>query len=245
MKSTWGLLEQKYPSKEYTLLREVRNAAGFDASRSADGMVVGHWPSRGCEIEGLELKSIRSDWINELKNPAKADAIFKFCDRWWIVAEKENIVKLDEVPTPWGFIECSNDKLKIIKAAPKLEPIPLTHGVVVSMLKRAVSKIDGMISRDSIGEEIKKAIEQGAERASWQYQQTESNYNNLKEALKIFEEKSGVNINQWTAGRVGDAVKIVLSANKRDIKRELESLQITADRISESIRNILKVNNES
>lgn len=240
IKSTWNLLEQRYPSKEYTVLREVRNDAGFNASRSADGIVVGHWPSRGCEIEGLELKANRGDWINELKNPSKAEEIFKFCDRWWIVAEQENVVKLEEVPTPWGFMEISKEKLKIIKQAPKLEPIPLTHGIVVSMLKRAVSKMDGMICRDLISEEIKKAKEDGAERAKWQYLQIEDNYTALKEALKTFEEKSGVNINQWTAGSVGDAVKMVLSSGERNIRRELELLQITADSISDAIKGILK-----
>jgi hypothetical protein len=239
MKSTWDLLEQRYPTKEYTLLREVRNAAGFSASRSADGMVIGHWPSRGCEIEGLELKANRGDWINELRNPAKAEEIFKFCDKWWIVAERENIVKIEEVPTPWGFMECSNEKLKVIKQAPKLEPVSLTRGIVVSMIKRATAKMDGMIDRDSIGEEIKKARDEGTERAKIQYERVIDNYTLLKEALKTFEEKSGVDINQWNAGNIGNAVKIVLFTENRNIKRELENLQIKADSISEAIKGIL------
>lgn len=239
MKFIWDLLELKYPSKEYTLLREVRNAAGFNASRSADGMVIGHWPSRGCEIEGLELKANRGDWINELKNPQKADEIFRFCDRWWIVAERENVVKIEEIPTPWGFMECSNGKLKVIKQAPKLEPVPLTRGIVVSMIKRSVAKTDGMIDRNSISDEIKKAKDEGIEMAKYQFIHIEHAYELLKLSLKKFEEISGVNINTWNGESIGDAVKTVLSMKNHNFQDQLIGLKNTADRIAKSIKEIL------
>ncbi len=148
--NVWKLLENRYPSKEYALLREVRNAAGFNSTNSADGIVVGFWPSRGCEIEGLELKSGRGDWLVELKNPQKAEAFFNYCDRWWIVAERTEIVKLEEVPSPWGFMEVVGDNLKIRKPAPKLEPSGIKKEFVVSMLKRMQEKTECMITRESI-----------------------------------------------------------------------------------------------
>lgn len=38
--SPWPLLEKRFPSKEYALLQEVRDKAGFYASRSADGIAM-------------------------------------------------------------------------------------------------------------------------------------------------------------------------------------------------------------
>ena len=61
----WDLLNMRFPSSAYSVFREVRNRAGYNATRSADGVVVGLWPSRGLEIEGLELKAHRQDWIKE------------------------------------------------------------------------------------------------------------------------------------------------------------------------------------
>ena len=66
------LLERHYArtgnggSGEYAFLRQVRNAAGFDAKRTFDAVVVGLWPSRGHDIHVIEVKVSRSDWQREL-----------------------------------------------------------------------------------------------------------------------------------------------------------------------------------
>lgn len=91
-------LRKKYTLPEFVLMEEVRDAAGYNSRRSADGIAMSMWPSRGLEIHNFEIKASRSDWLRELKDPAKADAIANFCDKWWIVAAP-GVVKEGELPS--------------------------------------------------------------------------------------------------------------------------------------------------
>ena len=82
-------LSNKFPSPQYAFLSQVRNQTGYgnlsDGIRTADAMALGLWPSRGNYLHGFELKVSRSDWLNELKDPAKAEAIAKYCDMFSLV----------------------------------------------------------------------------------------------------------------------------------------------------------------
>ncbi|HYJ21079.1 MAG TPA: hypothetical protein VEW07_03530, partial [Solirubrobacterales bacterium] len=63
----------------------VRSAAGFDARRTIDAVSLNLWPSRGMLLDGYEIKVSRSDWLRELKNPAKAEEFAGLVDRLWLV----------------------------------------------------------------------------------------------------------------------------------------------------------------
>ena len=63
-------LEAKYPPPAWLTLWEVRDATGYGASRSADAIAFGVWPSRGLSIVGFEIKSSRSDWLRERASAA-------------------------------------------------------------------------------------------------------------------------------------------------------------------------------
>ena len=87
------LLAARYASPAWAIFFEVSNATGYKANRHADAVAVGIWPSRGLSILGFEIKASRSDWKHELSNPRKADAIFKYCDHWFLVANP-NVAEL-------------------------------------------------------------------------------------------------------------------------------------------------------
>jgi hypothetical protein len=53
------ILYNKFPHGQYALLDEVRDEAGFGASRAIDVLAIGLWPSRGNEVHGIEVKSGR------------------------------------------------------------------------------------------------------------------------------------------------------------------------------------------
>src|SRR3990167_2764101 len=108
-------LSKKYDHESYAFLPEVRNSTGFSgAVRTADAIVMGLWPSRGIELEGFEIKTSRQDWMNEIKQPDKSDAIAKYCDRWWLVIGDEKIVKDGELPATWGLmVPGKNNTLKV------------------------------------------------------------------------------------------------------------------------------------
>jgi len=92
-------LSYKFSTPAWAFLPQVRNGTGYlrNTTRTADAIAMSLYPSRGLDLHGFEIKVSRTDWLGELKNPEKAEAIAQFCDYWWIVAPKE-IINLDEVP---------------------------------------------------------------------------------------------------------------------------------------------------
>jgi hypothetical protein len=152
----WELLQRKFPAQQYALMAEVRDAAGFSASRSADYMAMNLWPSRGLTVTGIELKSYRGDWLNELKNPKKAEAIFKYCDYFYLLTTDEKIANLSEIPDSWGWMCIKGKTLRTLKQAPKLNPTPLSRDIVATMLKRAIDKTE-YVHINSIEDKIQAA----------------------------------------------------------------------------------------
>lgn len=158
VKNLWSILRAKYPENEYVLMEEVSNAAGFNRSNSADYIAVNLWPSRGLAINGIELKSFRSDWLRELKKPDKAESIFQYCDYFWLLTTDETIAKLEEIPVTWGWMTVKGCKIKVLKDAPKLTPAQLSKGFLISMLRRAADKTS-FVHKDSIEDKIKQHVE--------------------------------------------------------------------------------------
>lgn len=107
-------LSAHFGGKGAMIMSEVRDAAGHEAGRSCDMLIMETWPSRGLIIRGIEIKVSRSDWLHELKQPAKAEAFHRHCDEWWI-AVAPGVLKsrdkhtaeqrLEEVPEGWGVLE--------------------------------------------------------------------------------------------------------------------------------------------
>jgi hypothetical protein len=122
----------------YICAEHVRNAAGFNATRTADMIVQDLWPSTGMEIHGIEVKVSRSDWLCELKAPEKAQAFRRFCHRWWLAVPDAKIVQHD-LPAGWGLLAIRGGKLVAVVTAPKLTPEPMPRSMQVALL-RAVSK---------------------------------------------------------------------------------------------------------
>lgn len=210
--SVWSLLQKRFPENEYALMAEVRDKAGHGASRSADGVAVGLWPSRGLEVIGLEIKSFRGDWLRELKNPAKAENIFQYCDKWYLVTADETVAKLEEIPAAWGWLNCKGSRIMTMKEAPKCNPKALDRHFVSAMLKRACQ---GRVPVDSISERIEAAREAGKEsertRKTYELSQKSQEYDSLLKSVKRFEESSGLSIqSSWGGRKLGEAVKFIL-----------------------------------
>jgi hypothetical protein len=122
---------------QHVMLRGVRNKTGMSggAERYADGLAVSVFPSRGIWFAGIEVKVSRSDWLRELKDAAKSEAIQRFCAYWWI-ATPPGIVKVEELPQTWGLIEVGEGgKCKRVKAAPELQPEPPSVSFVASVMR--------------------------------------------------------------------------------------------------------------
>lgn len=225
--SVWPLLEKRFPAGQYALLAEVSDAAGFSRSRSADGMAMSLWPSRGLGLEGIEIKSFRSDWLRELKMPEKAENIFKYCDQWWLVTTDDTIAKMEEIPATWGWLAVKGKRLITMKEAPKLTPEPLTKHFIAALLKRA-SK--GMIPAASISDKIEEAKQLGEENAktsqTYELKRLREEVADYEKKVAVFEEASGIKFGRWDSEKkIGEAVRFITNGGLPNILRDLKEIQ--------------------
>ena len=135
-KVTAEFLLDKLEEQGVLLLREVRNAGGFAANRSLDGMSFGTWPSKGHHYTGYEVKISRADWKKELEQIEKAEAFRPYCKYFYLVTAK-GIAEEHEIPETWGWLEWDGRRLRTIKKAPANKDIkPIPSGMMAAILKR-------------------------------------------------------------------------------------------------------------
>lgn len=226
-------LRQRFKSPEYAYFSEVGDATGGMVRRHADGVAMSLWPSRGLEIIGIEIKVHRSDWLRELKNPEKAEAIFKFCDRWYLVSDEASARK-EEIPPTWGWLCLKGTKLVEIVKAPKLEPTPLTRSFIAAILRRASES-------SATAEELKAArsagFTEGAEDAKRIGQYERDGYKNQYERLiaevEAFRKASGIELGRYSdVANLGKLVAIAQRLmNDGHRATTFDMLTNTADRV--------------
>ena len=152
------MLFNRFCPPAWALIPQVRSATGYITQvRTADALAMGLWPSRGLELHGFEIKIYRSDWLNELRNPAKAEEIAGYCDFWLLVAPKD-LIKVEELPTPWGLMIPHGKTTKIVKQAEKLKSSPPDKLFLAAILRRAQEVIT---PQAKINESYKKGKEEG------------------------------------------------------------------------------------
>lgn len=119
----------------YVYAAEVRNKAGFSASRSCDFIAMDTWESGPVRLIGHEVKVSRSDWVHELKQPEKAEAFIRHVAEWWLVVPDRRIVRDGELPQGWGLLAPRGDVLTaIVKPARKPQPA-LDPGLAAALLR--------------------------------------------------------------------------------------------------------------
>lgn len=215
-------LRARYPSDGMrtsprgVLLEEVRNATGFDATRSVDAIGFNFWPSDGLSVTGYEIKASRSDWLRELKDPEKAFAFARYCDFWWVVAGSEKVVADGELPPNWGlFILNAKGKLHPVTPAAKLSPEPMSRAMLMSIVRAACSSTWEHLVEAASSERVARA-KQEAESSSRHVRMA---YEDLRKLVAEFEEASGMQIGTHDSrhevrriGAIVRAVRGVLSA---------------------------------
>lgn len=145
-----GLLRRRYAQMNgngprWALIPHVRNGAGWGGEtglgglRTCDALAVALWTSDGLGLHGHEVKCSRADWLRELKDPTKADAWLRYCDRWWLVAAP-GVVRDGELPEGWGLIEPTANGRTLRRRVPASPLIaePWPRGLVVTLLRQAI-----------------------------------------------------------------------------------------------------------
>lgn len=225
-------LRAQYPLPQYAVLYEVASGMGKTFGGYADAMVMGLFPSRGLDIHGFEIKVSRADWLRELKKPDKAERVASYCDYFWLVIQEEGIAKVDEVPSPWGLYALDGKALKVLKRPKKLRAMVPDRAFIGSMLRRANEMAERERSRaeeELNKDEFVKKARKEAEKESKELFETElrmatREHESFKREVQEFEEASGIKINRWNGGRMGEAVKLLMGlTDTRDIS-EIERL---------------------
>lgn len=101
----------------YVLVEGVRNRAGFDATHEFDVVLIDTWPSMGLTINIIEVKISRSDWLRELKKPAKTQGAIDAGDTF-SVAAPPGVVKPEDLRQGWGWYETRIDGVLQTRRAP-------------------------------------------------------------------------------------------------------------------------------
>lgn len=230
-------LRDRFPVAEYALFFEVRNGTGFQrTTRSADALAMSLWPSRGLDLHGFEIKVDRRDWMRELKDPAKAEEIARFCNRWWLVVSDASLVRDGELPPTWGLLAMKDGKLKVVKEAPALTPQPVTPLFLASVLRSAQAIPEQAISQRVESEVMRRVdaeIKFANERAERAEKQAAERVEDLRRKIDAFERVSGLRIDGYHGPKIAEAVKFVreggLAKVKADAQRALAELQRVAD----------------
>ena len=227
----------KYPAPAWVVLEELRDGTGrCTQGREADAVAFGTWPSRGFSIIGFEVKSRRSDWLSELKNPAKMESIGQFCDQWWIVCS-EAVAKLEEMPKAWGWLAPKGTGLTVIKSAEVLNPIPADRVLLMSIVRNISNNY---CCTSTVEEAANVRAEALGKWKDLQIERLENNYKGLEAKIENFKKLSGINIEgewKYPIERLGRAVKAVMDYDnqiKDKLKRAKENLSV-AKRTVESL----------
>jgi hypothetical protein len=231
-------LERKYAPPSWAFFTEVKSSVGF-GNRRADGIAVAMWRSLGLEVHGFEIKRSRADWLKELKDGGKSDEVFQYCDRWWIVAADNSIIKDGELPPTWGLQVANGRGLQIVVKAPKLKPIPLTIWFVAEILRRS---FDSAKRPENLEIEYQRGFDAGKAQATpfdlkWEKEQKQK----LEKRIAEFEAASGVKIDLWREPKdIGSAVKAVLEHGPGKIKQDLKFARDEIQRLLDKFDKVLE-----
>lgn len=236
-----GLVSQSYPSPEWAVFFEVANATGFGSSRRADAVALGIWPSRGQALIGFEFKEDRRDWLREYKNPAKADLIAAQCDRWYVVAGHDGIVKLEELPDPWGLLVANTDRTKLLTKKPAV-PFPdrdttvMKRTFIAAMLRKVTENtVPASEVERLVQEATKKAVERTREGNMIRH--LEDAVERHQKTLDTFKRVTGVDLQYGWQGteKIAAAVAAVLEGD-----RHRQSLEQAQKGLTQAARDIQK-----
>jgi len=215
------LLRRRYGAVEgeWILMEEV--AAQPSGGGFADAVAMNTWRSRGYAVHGFELKISRGDWLRELKNPSKAEPVFRYCDRWWLVSEP-NVIKPGELPATWGHLERRGDSLRVATEAPKLKPEAVSREFFASMMRRAHSDLVTLADRrhrDALEglrrqhrEDTDRRIAEGIARATGELEA-------LRSQIAKFEKETGLSFERYS-GPPAATIKLAQTLQQLDEWRD-------------------------
>ncbi len=213
------MIRKRHEGDGWQVFEELANGTGYKVKGWADAAALGIWPSRGYELHGFEIKISREDLKKELRDPAKADNIGRYCHFWWLVLSDEKLMEGLAIPEAWGILVPRARVLRVVRKAPKVAaPRPFDPAFVAAMIRNVcktwVPKHEHEALKERSHQDALKAAESlRADRVS----DAERDLKQLRAKIEAFENNSGLKIADATTWQVGDiagAVKAVLTARE-------------------------------
>jgi hypothetical protein len=149
-------------------LSEVQSYSTAPTTR-IDALYFGFTRSRGCLLQGHELKVSRSDWLHELDQPHKADWWHRHTHQWWIVVPDLTIAKPEELPEGWGLMVVNprtKTRLDIVVKAEKRQAV-IDFGLLFEMSKKldTMRLLGERAAYDKARSEVRPQVQAEANRA--------------------------------------------------------------------------------
>ena len=160
-------MSKRWAPPEWALMWEVGDATGAMAKRYADAVMMSLWPSRGLELHGVEIKISRSDWRREAADPRKAEAVARYCDRWWIHTSPGVVDDLSDMPPTWGLREFDGKSWKTVREAEKTPAEKIARPFLAALLRRADGMMRAMVDEAAREGREKIAMEAEENRKRW------------------------------------------------------------------------------
>lgn len=236
-------LKKYFPHPEFGIVFEVAQATGFNAHRHLDAMAMDTWPSRGLTLYGIEIKVDLYDWRREKANPAKAEQLARFCDRFYIAAPA-GLIPIAELPEAWGLLEYNaKTGMTRVREAAKTEAVAPTKQFLAAVFRASGRPID----KESIDylvrareAELEKSfndrVNSEAERRSKNNSSDGENWRALITALgtdndhRNFRHVFGHDARQWIA-----VIKAVHAAGVMEHWNGLSALQVSLQSMAEKV----------
>ena len=152
-----NLLDCKYGGPDTLIAFEVADGTGAASTRWADAVAMHLWPSKNYLVEGFEIKVSRADWLKELKDQNKCEAVKQYCDKWWLVAPAD-IVDENEIPADWGWLKATEKSLRIGKQAPLLKHVDIDRGFMASFTRKINEKYNDYDFKSAFYDKARKEM---------------------------------------------------------------------------------------
>lgn len=229
-------------------LTEVTAPGG---SRRADLVHVGLWNSRGAgAIDVCELKTSRSDFRRELESPAKAEAWWPFCNRFWIVSPGEHITPPGELPPGWGLMvpKPGSRRFRVV-VKPAEHEAKLSPALLVTLLKSTETTRINALHRqqrelqDQHSSELTKARREAASAA-------DPSVRDRLELLDALEARLGCSLTEYawrdevTPTAAADALRALalgatgVEAMRRDLQYRARDLEALSGALAENAKKL-------
>lgn len=251
--NVWEALRKRYENRfeqggEWVYIREVARGTGYENRRHCDAIAINCYGSRGHEINGIEVKEHRSDWLRELKDAQKSDELMRMCDRWWLVVSDDKICKPEELPKGWGLLVPSGkDGLRAKVKAPLLKPKPVDRKFLCSLLRKVDDQsrayYKNQLASTKRATELSAKYQEGYDDAKrhhkFELDNMQKSLDAHQKAIDDFEKKSGVRIHLYQSDHVGELFQIVSSLPQ--ISHLIESVKNDRQRAKSIYKHLTQI----